>query len=313
MNRYFPEGSLIGTRENREYVTSVGGLERAMAEGRIIEGMAVSCDRELNITVDLYGIKGIIPKSEALYCDEGFKDIAVITRVGKAVAFKVIGMEKDGEGTVRALLSRRAAQIECMQQYVMKLSEGDIIDAKVTHLEQFGAFVDVGCGIVSLLCIDCISVSRISHPKNRFSVGMPIKAVVKSLDRETGRLYVTHKELLGTWKENARRFHIGQTVSGIVRSIEDYGVFIELTPNLAGLGELSEGISVGDTVAVYIKNIIPERMKIKLVIIDVGSGDDTLKPFEYFMDGSEHIDRWVYSPEESKRVVETVFDGGGSY
>ena len=100
---------------------------------------------------------------------------------------------------------------------------------------------------------------------------MPIKAVVKSIDYETGRLYVTHKELLGTWQENVERFHIGQTVSGIVRSVEEYGVFIELAPNLAGLGELCEGISVGDTVAVYIKNIIPERMKIKLVIIDKGS------------------------------------------
>jgi len=131
--------------------------------------------------------------------------------------------------------------------------------------------------------------------------------VVKSIDRETGRLYVTHKELLGTWKENVQRFHIGQTVSGIVRSIEEYGVFIELTPNLAGLAELSEGISVGDTVAVYIKNIIPERMKIKLVIIDVGGGGDMLPGFDYFINDSEHIDRWVYSPEESKRVVETIF------
>lgn len=308
INRYLPEGGLIATCENREYVGSLAGLERAMAEGKILEGMAVACDRELNITVDLYGIKGIIPKAEALYSEDGFKDIAVITRVGKAVAFKVIGIERDGEG-VKAILSRRAAQIECMQSYVSSLSAGDIIDAKITHLEQFGAFVDIGCGIVSLLCIDCISVSRISHPKNRFCVGMPIKAVVKSIDYETGRLYVTHKELLGTWQENAEKFHIGQTVSGIVRSVEDYGVFIELAPNLAGLGELSEGINVGDTVAVYIKNIIPERMKIKLVIIDKGRASDTLPEIEYFLTDREHIDRWVYSPEGAVRVIETVFDG----
>ena len=308
MNRYLPEGGLISTRENREYISSVEGLERAMAEGKILEGMAIACDRELNITVDLYGIKGIIPKNEALYSEDGFKDIAVITRVGKAVSFKVLGIERDGE-SVRAVLSRRAAQLECLQSYVTKLSPGDIIDAKITHLEQFGAFVDVGCGLVSLLCIDCISVSRISHPKNRFCIGLPIKAVVKSIDRESGRLYVSHKELLGTWWENAEKFHIGQTVSGTVRSVEDYGVFIELAPNLAGLGELTEGISVGDTVAVYIKNIIPERMKIKLVIIDKGKSTDALPKLEYFLNGSEHIDRWVYSPKESSRTIETVFDG----
>ena len=309
MNRYLPEGSLIGTRENREYVSSLSGLERAMGDGRILEGVAVSCDKELNITVDLYGIKGIIPKNEVLYSDEGPKDIAVITRVGKAVAFKVIGFERDAGGSIVPVLSRRMAQAECMQKFIGALTEGDIIDAKVTHLEQFGAFVDVGCGIVSLLCIDCISVSRISHPKIRLSVGMQIKAVVKSIDRDTGRLYVTHKELLGTWRENAERFHIGQTVSGVVRSIEEYGVFIELTPNLAGLGELVDGISVGDTVAVYIKNIIPERMKIKLVIIDACKSEELRRDFEYFINDTEHIDRWVYSPEESRRIVETVFDG----
>lgn len=309
MKRYLPEGELISTHENREYTSSLAGLERAMSEGKILEGMAVTCDSNLNITVDLYGIKGIIPKSEALYSENGFKDIAVITRVGKAVAFKVIGIDTDGSGKPCAVLSRRLAQLECMQNYIMQLVPGDVIDARVTHLEQFGAFVDVGCGIVSLLCIDCISVSRISHPRDRFSVGESIKAVVKSIDYETGRLYITHKELLGTWKENAEKFHIGQTVSGKVRSVEDYGVFIELTPNLAGLGELREGVSVGDTVAVYIKNIIPERMKIKLVIIDVGNGAEAPRGFDYRLADKTHIDRWVYSPEESQKTVETVFDG----
>ncbi len=309
MKRYLPEGELISTHENREYTSSLAGLERAMSEGKILEGMAVTCDSNLNITVDLYGIKGIIPKSEALYSENGFKDIAVITRVGKAVSFKVIGIDTDESGKPRAVLSRRLAQIECMQNYIMQFVPGDVIDARVTHLEQFGAFVDVGCGIISLLCIDCISVSRISHPRDRFSVGEAIKAVVKSIDYETGRLYITHKELLGTWKENAEKFHIGQTVSGKVRSVEDYGVFIELTPNLAGLGELREGVSVGDTVAVYIKNIIPERMKIKLVIIDVGNGAEAPRGFDYRLADKTHIDRWVYSPEESKKTVETVFDG----
>ena len=69
-------------------------------------------------------------------------------------------------------------------------------------MEPFGAFVDIGCGIVSLMSIDCISVSRILHPKDRFFVGMPIKAAVKSIDYDSGRIYMTHKELLGTWKEN---------------------------------------------------------------------------------------------------------------
>ena len=79
---------------------------------------------------------------------------------------------------------------------------------------------------------------------------------------------MTLKELLGTWEENAALFSAGETVPGIIRSIETYGIFVELTPNLTGLAELKEGVSVNENAAVYIKSIIPERMKIKLVILD---------------------------------------------
>lgn len=114
--------------------------------------------------------------------------------------------------------------------------------------------------------IDSISVSRIEHPGERFRVGMEIKAVIKSI--ENGRISLSQKELLGTWEQNAEGFSAGETVSGIVRSVENYGAFIELTPNLAGLAESREGVKVGQQASVYIKSIIPEKMKIKLIIID---------------------------------------------
>lgn len=309
-NHYLPEGGLIASSENTEYFACEGTLEKAMQQGKILEAVAVLCDGELNLVVDLLCMKGIIRKEEVSYTAEGetVKDIAVISRVGKAVAFKILGFERTEQGERRAILSRRAAQMECMNEYLMTLVSGDIIPAKITHLEHFGAFVDVGCGIASLLSIDCISVSRISHPRDRFYVGMMIRAVVKSMDADTGRIYVTHKELLGTWEENVARFQIGQTVMGIVRSIEEYGVFIELSPNLAGLAEYRSDIAVGQTVAVYIKNIIPERMKIKLVIIDSCKGESTGGRFSYFVEPDlMHMDYWKYSPSGTGKVIESRF------
>ena len=238
---------------------------------------------------------------------EEVKDIAVITRVGKIVCFKVIGFEVQGEETV-AILSRREAQRDCLENHLMQLLPGDVIDARITHLEPFGAFVDIGCGVISLLSIDCISVSRIAHPRDRFYAGMPIKAIIKSIDREHSRIYVSHKELLGTWEENVSRFEIGQTVAGTVRSIEPYGIFVELAPNLAGLAEYREGVSVGQRAAVYIKNIIPEKMKVKLVLVDAyATGQPMDYKFDYF-DVGNHIDSWVYSPAECERRVMTVFE-----
>lgn len=309
-NTYKPEGLLIGTAENREYTSSLQGLEKAMQQGKILEAVALVCDNEMNLHVDLYGIKGIIPREEVLFCreNEEVKDIAIITRVGKAVCFKVLSIEKDGNSTY-AVLSRRAAQIECVNNYLSSLICGDIIPAKITHLENFGAFVDIGCGMISLLSVDCISVSRISHPSDRFNVGEYIFVIIKSIDEENGRIFVSHRELLGTWEENAAAFEIGQTVAGIVRSIESYGIFVELSPNLAGLAELREGVYVGQTSSVYIKNIIPERMKVKLVLIDSYKGDVIPSPSKYYIDTDKifHIDRWLYSPPSSPKVIESVF------
>lgn len=319
-NSYRPEGCLINTPENREYISSLSGLERAMMCGKILEANAILCDERSRLLVDLYGVRGFIEREECVYCrgGESIKDIAIITRVGKPVCFKVMSIGHDETGPY-AILSRREAQRECATYHLADLIPGDVIDARVTHLESFGAFVDIGCGISSLLSIDCISVSRISHPKSRLSVGMNIHTVVKAIDRDSGRIFVSLKELLGTWEENAADFHAGSTVAGVIRSIENYGVFVELTPNLAGLAELRDGgsailtpDSVGCRAAVYIKSIIPERMKIKLVLIDCSCDVVPPSPLRYFVNTQRvrHIDRWKYSPECSSKVSESIFEVG---
>ena len=315
-NLYYPEGYRLGSAENREYLTSFAGLERAMNEGKILEATVMLCDSRMRLHVDLYGIPGIIEREETMFCRTGdtIKDIAVITRVGKPVCFKILRLEYES-GRPIAILSRRAAQEECLRNYLLDCVPGDILPARVTHLESFGAFVDIGCGIASLLSVDCMSVSRISHPSERLRVGDRIYTIIKSIDRRIGRIFVSLRELLGTWEENAQSFEIGQTVSGIVRSIESYGVFVELAPNLAGLAEIREGsrdreiASPGERVAVYIKNIIPDRMKIKLVLIDAYKGESTSSGMRYFIDCERvrHMDSWCYSTPTARKRIETVF------
>ena len=310
MNIYKPEGGLISTFQNHELTSSRAGLERALEKQLIIEAPATMCDHNFNLHVALGGkIKGIIPKEEAQYTrKEEPKDIAILTRVGKPVCFKVMGFERRPSGEVVAILSRKEAQRECLLNYIDTLLPGDIIPSKITHLEPFGAFVDIGCGIISLLSIDSISVSRISHPSARLAVGDSIYTVVKSVE-DSGRIYVSERELLGSWEENAALFTEGETVKGIVRSVESYGIFVELKPNLAGLAEYREDVAVGDTAAVYIKSIIPEKMKIKLIIIDSHDSQKLHEPLEYFIDTDTvtHIDSWVYSPPSCKRIIESVF------
>ena len=250
---------------------------------------------------------GIIPHNEgALGIDDGsVRDIALISRVNKPVMFKIVGFQKDENDHEYAILSRKAVQQECMDKYISKLRPGDVITAKVTHMENFGVFLDIGAGINGLLPIDSISVSRIPHPSVRFSVGQTIRVIVKSID-EQGRITFSHKELLGTWEQNADEFAPGETVPGIVRSVESYGIFVELTPNLAGLAEYSSGISAGCHAGVYIKSMLPERMKIKLIIVDAFEAEYPTPPIKYFTD-LDHIDKWVYSPAECSKIIESSF------
>lgn len=306
MKNFLPEGRLLMKESNRAALKSPSSIKDAMKNGTVLEARATLCDSEHNLHIDLGCMRGLIPRDEGAITLDGspVKDIALISRVNKPVCFVVEGFDHIG-GEAVAILSRRAVQEECRDRYIDKLSAGDIIDARVTHFEPFGAFLDIGAGIPSLIPIDAISVSRISHPSDRFCIGDDIKAIVKSTD--DNKISLTHKELLGTWEQNAENFHVGDTVSGIVRSVESYGIFVELAPNFAGLAEPKEGVCAGMNASVYIKSIIPEKMKVKLVIIDTFPGENQVAEPKYFYEGNR-IDRFRYSPASCNRVIETVFD-----
>jgi small subunit ribosomal protein S1 len=307
MNRtYLPEGRLINTIKNRKILSNPKALQDAANHQTIVEAMAITCDTEHNITVNLGCMQGVIPRAEgAIGIAEGIvRDIALISRVGKPVSFIITDFSTNREGKQIAILSRRKAQEKCKNEYLSSLLPGDIIPAKVTHLENFGAFCDIGCGCVALLPIDTISVSRIAHPSDRFDCGDDIKTVVKSI--VDGKITLSMKELLGTWQENADCFSQGETVSGIVRSVENYGIFVELTPNLAGLAENKSGVTVGQEASVYIKSILPEKMKVKLIIIDSFSANNPKLPIKYFCN-EPTLSAWRYSPDCCSKIVGSVF------
>lgn len=100
---------------------------------------------------------------------------------------------------------------------------GLVIPAQITHLAPFGAFADIGCGVVALLPLASISTAHIRHPRERFAMGQRIFAVVQEIDRAARRITLSHKELLGTWLENAADFRPGDTVTGILRGKHPYG------------------------------------------------------------------------------------------
>lgn len=290
---YYPEGMF--PYELKCAGMSREQLKKAYLEGAILEGVARSANASHDLMVDLGGIQGVIPREETAIgiADGSVRDIAILSRVGKPVCFHITSVEGLYSDHPVVTLSRRSAQQEALDYLLYQVPTGAVLPAVVTHLDRFGAFCDIGCGNVSLLSIEHISVSRINHSRDRFCEGQHIYAAILGRDLRLGRISLTHRELLGTWSENAAQFSVGETVVGIVRSVKDYGVFIELTPNLSGLAEYRDDLLPGDRVSVYIKAILPERQKVKLIVIRTLPQEKSIPPIRYFQE-SGSVSDWSY-------------------
>ena len=276
---------------------TLADLRQAQEARAILEGIPLRCDTNHDLHLRLGSISALLPRQEVVapWISGAERDISAISRVGKATCFTVKSIYTDAKGAPRALLSRKDAQEQAMAWFLENLRSGSVITGRIIRLEGYGAFVDIGCGIVGLLPIERISVSRISHPGERCLSGQKITAVILHIEPQLRRVTLTHRELLGTWLENASLFQAGETVQGIVRSLKPYGAFIELTPNLSGLADCQEDLSPGDRVSVFIKSIRPESMKLKLQIVERLPAAGLPAPLHYqITDGI--LEHWLYSP-----------------
>ena len=235
----------------------------------ILQGIVKNCDKDYNLHVELKnGMHGIIPRQEieAINVNEkGYpKENLCIGKVHKYVQFKL--KEKDGN---KLIFSRKDVQQEVLNSVKTDLKVGDNIKGIVKNITPYGAFIDIGGGVVGLAYIEDLSVARIKTPYERLKIGQNVNIVVKSINRETGKISLSYKDTLGTWEENAKKFSVGMNTKGIIRETEKNknGIFIELTPNLVGMAEYKEGLKYGEKVDLYIKKIDYDKKKVKVVLL----------------------------------------------
>ena len=236
----------------------------------ILQGLVKECDINYNLYVNFEnGLQGIIPREEveAINIQENGlpKENLCTGKVHKFVQFQI----KDIEGPNRLILSRKQVQQEALNYIKNDLKVGEKVTGIVKNIKNYGAFIEIGGGVVGLAHIEDLSVARIKTPHERLKIGQKLEVMIKSIDREEGKVILSYKELLGTWEENAEKFTPGIKVKGKVRETEKNknGIFIELTPNLVGMAEYEEGLKYGQDVEVYIKKIDMDKKKVKLLIV----------------------------------------------
>lgn len=305
MSKYSPE---YMTHRNREEM-SLNAVKQAIRMQSILEARVIKCDSDNNLTIEIgKNIIGIIPFSELEYHPDGtpIKPASATSKVNRHIKYIPISIRKEDDIFI-VDCSRKQVQKICYDNYISNLTPGDVIDAYVLKIMNYGIFCDIGCGIVALLPTNNISVTHIVNPTIELRGISTLKVVVNHID-ENYRVELTHKELLGTWEEEVASFNEDDVTYGTVLSVEEYGVFVRLSQNLSGLADVTElELKPGDLVSVRIQSIQNRNMKIKLTIIDkIGTATDKPMRFKYYIT-EPHIKDWVYSTATAKKQIESHF------
>ncbi len=265
VQKFIPEGW-----NHNIHQLSKKDLNIAFQNDSILSGYVTKCDSNYNLYIQSDDdVVGVIPRNEVEAINNNKNGVPrpniCMSKINKFVQFKVKSVDNQNH----FILSRKEVCEEALRWIMNDLSEGKIVDGIVKSIQPYGVFVEIGGGVVGLLRIEDISVARIKNPSERFEIGQRIKVMVKYIDRNLERVILTYKELLGSWQDNAKLFQEGDIVTGIARETDKNknGIFIELRPNLVGMAEYRPDIEYGQNVIVSIKRIIPEKKKIKLVIV----------------------------------------------
>lgn len=220
------------------------------------------------------GMRGFIPAS-LISVDyiEDFSDY-----LGKVLTLKV---EELDQANNRVILSHKKVEQETLStkkdEIMNNISQGDVIEGKVARIANFGAFIDLG-GVDGLVHVSELSHDHVKSPEEVVKVGDVVKVKVRAVDREAERISLSIKDTLPSpFEVIDEKFSVGDTVTGKVVRLAQFGAFVEIAPGLQGLVHISqishehignpdEVLQRGQEVQVKILSIDKEAERISLSI-----------------------------------------------
>ncbi len=221
----------------------------------------------LGVTIE-GDVRGFCPIS---HVDTQFVENAEEYR-GQTLTFKIIEFRHQG----RVIVLSRRALIEAEQNKAAglvrsQLKKGTQLAGKVTRLESFGAFVDLGSGVEGLVHVSEISHRRVGHPEEALAVGQQVQVEVlrtKNVGkRRKERISLSIKALeKDPWEKIKEQFAVGTVVAGKVDGLEDFGAFVELADGVRGLVHVSE---IADRRISHPRELLSPGEEVKVVVLEV--------------------------------------------
>jgi small subunit ribosomal protein S1 len=217
--------------------------------------------------------------------------------IGKTYPFLITQFEDRGRNIVvsRAELLKRE-QKKAAESFLQELKVEDEREGRVTRLMPYGAFVEIFPSVEGMVHISEMSWSHLENPNEVLTAGDVVRVKVIGME-EGGRISLSMKQLEGDpWERLEGKVREGDKITGKVKRCTGFGAFVELLPGVEGLVHISEMsytkrvmkpedvVSVGDRVAVVVKEIDLTRRRISLSIKDA-EGDPWLEVPERYKTG----------------------------
>lgn len=260
----------VNKRNPKKRKYSLKQLEEIKNKQEVLDMYVTDIDDSFNmIGVIGKNIKAIIPRDESssIVGDDGLvEEKHIINKKGKILHVCIKDIINNNDN-IELIVSKKILELKVRKWMYMHLKPGMKLKGVVVSTNDYAAFVDVGGGVTGILKLENISDILIQKASDVLHVGQRINVIVKKFDRDTGRIELTYKEILGTFEDNISKFKEGDIVDGTIRNRIKSGIFVEIAPNVVGLAEHVNGLEYGQKVLVSIKRIIPEKKKVKLIII----------------------------------------------
>jgi small subunit ribosomal protein S1 len=234
-----------------------------VSEGALI-AVRITAANKGGLECEVGKLRGFVPAGQiSVYRVENLEEF-----VGQTMTCLITEVNPERR---RLVLSRRSViekeKAEAKEKMMAELAEGDIREGIVRSLMDFGAFVDLG-GVDGLIHISRLAWSRVKHPSEVLSVGQPVKVKVVSIDRESGKIGLSLRDLAGDpWIAAPHKWKQGDIIRGpVIRVLDKIGALVQLEPGIDGMVHISE---IAHSRVFRVSDFLKEDQEVEAKILSV--------------------------------------------
>ncbi|MDR1673477.1 MAG: 30S ribosomal protein S1 [Bacteroidales bacterium] len=291
-------GQLILSHRAARTMRSWDRVNQALETDEIITGY-IKCRTKGGMIVDVFGIEAFLPGSQIDV--KPIRDYDMF--VGKTTEFKIVKINQEFKNVVVSHKALIEAELEQQKaEIISKLEKGQVLEGTVKNITTYGVFIDLG-GVDGLIHITDLSWGRVAHPEEVVELDQKLNVVILDFDDSKKRIALGLKQLTPhPWDALDPNLKAGDTVSGKVVVIADYGAFVEISQGVEGLIHVSEMswsqhlrsaqefLKVGDIVEAQILTLDREDRKMSLGVKQL-KPDPWGKVDEKYAVGTQHVAR----------------------